>query len=435
MCGAKMFFIGFSLFFFFIGCENGGKSKTDNQPISDETTLSDEVVIDDVITDNAPVPDDVINTCGNGTTDNGEACDGDAKECSQINPAYIGGWASCKADCSGYDTSTCVLDPDADIVPDNEPANDSTVESDDETISPDETETPDQDSSPTVDVFALGPYQVLQKDLAKNAAGNAMAVRIYYPNTAGTYPYVNFIHGFQLKNTYYDQILIHLASHGFIIVSVQFEQSLFGSDTTIQEAENMMAMLDGWIIPQLGPQTTPAVPDFTKIGLSGHSRGGKTSWRMILANPNRFQAIAGVDPVLAPPPIGNDPNPITGPVNYAAPSLLIGTELGPTGMQACAPSSGNSSYMFPYLPSPTWHLIGAGVGHMDMMDPDDIASCGMTCSVCASGNDEQRTTFRTLTGGLLVAFFRASLYGETTLYNKLTDTAVMPHPISKEEHK
>ncbi len=422
-------FIMVMLSFLWCSCENESKKTQNDTGGGDaDTSVGDEEVTDTTTSDEM-VTDDTSFTCGNGTTDPGEACDGDAKECSEINSTYIVGWASCKSDCSGYDISTCSMAPDADVDPDNGSADTDVTETDDEPAMPDD------DASATLDVFALGPYQVLQKDLAKNAAGNAMAVRIYYPNAAGTYPYVNFIHGFQLKNTYYDQILTHLASHGFIIVSIQFEQSLLGGDTTIQEAEKMMTMLDGWITPQLGTHTAPAVPDFTKVGLSGHSRGGKTSWRMILTNPNRFQAIAGVDPVLAPPPMGSDPNPITGPVNYAAPSLLIGTELGPTGMQACAPSNGNSAYMYPYLPSPTWHLIGAGVGHMDMIDADDLSSCGMTCSVCAGGDNNQKATFRTLTGGLLVAFFRASLSGETALYSKLTDTVSMPHPVSKEEHK
>jgi len=400
-------------------CDDGGKSKADNQPVNDDAAGSDTAVTDDTTSD-APLTDDTLTddtplTCGNGTTDGGEACDGDAKECSQINASYTGGWAPCKSDCSGYDTSAC------------EGGNDGIV-TDDDTVTPD-------NDQPPVDVFLLGPYQVLQKDLAKNAAGNAMAVRIYYPSTAGTYPYVNFIHGFQLKNTYYDQILTHLASHGFIIVSSQFEQSLFGSTPTTEEATAMLTMLDNWIIPQLGNHTTPAVPDLTRIGLSGHSRGGKTSWRMILANPTRFQAIAGVDPVLAPPPVGSDPNPITGSVSYTAPSLLIGTELGPTGMQACAPTDGNSAYMYPNLPPPTWHLIGGGIGHMDMIDADDLSACGTTCSLCSGGDAAQKATFRTLCGGLLVAFFRASLYGETELYGKLTDTANMPHPITTAEHK
>jgi|GEM_PF-681061 len=420
--------------FITLSCDDGSTRKSDQQPVNDESStdtgvVTDETTSDTVITDDT-LPDEPSAFCGNGFTESGEICDGDAKTCSEIHPGYIGGVAACKSDCSGYDTSSCVADPDADIaITDDIQPDDGTIEVDDETAIPDE------DTAVSVDVFAFGPYQVLQKDLAKNAAGNTLAVRIYYPNAAGTYPYINFIHGFQLKNTYYDQILTHLASHGFVIVSTQFEQSLFGGDTTIQEKEKMLNFLDSWIVPQLGSHIAPAVPDFTKVGLAGHSRGGKTSWRMILDNPNRFQAIAGVDPVLAPPPMGSDPNPITGPVSYAAPSLLIGTELGPTGMQPCAPADGNSAYMYPYLPSPTWHLIGAGIGHMDMMDPDDISSCGMTCSVCAGGDANQKTTFRTLTGGLLTAFFRASLHGETSLYTKLTETAAMPHPIAKEEHK
>ena len=47
------------------------------------------------------------NNCGNRMTDEGEVCDGDAKECSAIDPTFTGGYASCKADCTGYDTTAC----------------------------------------------------------------------------------------------------------------------------------------------------------------------------------------------------------------------------------------------------------------------------------------------------------------------------------------
>lgn len=405
------FFLFSSLIFLLVACDNGKtKVPDDTDGQNDVVVIDDSGGVADTGNDESST-DDVAPTCGNGMTDTGEACDGDAKNCAEIT-GYISGWAECKSDCSGYDTTACTA-----------------AETDDETVIPDE------DTTVTVDVYAPGAHGVLQKDIAKNASGNANAIRIFYPADAGTYPYINFIHGFQLKNIYYDQILTQLASHGFIIVSIQFEQSLIGGATTIEEATAMVTFLDSWIVPQLGGNTAPAVPDFTKVGLAGHSRGGKTSWRVMLANSNRFQAIAGVDPVLAPPPIGSDPNPITGPVSYSAPSLLIGTELGPTGSQACAPADGNSAFMYPNLPLPTWHLIGGGIGHMDMMDPDDISACGFTCSVCDGGNDGQKTTFRALAGGLLVAFFRAALYGETALYDKLVDTVSMPHPISKAEHK
>ena len=46
-------------------------------------------------------------TCGNKVIEEGEACDGDAKDCSVIDAKFTGGFATCKADCSGYDTSVC----------------------------------------------------------------------------------------------------------------------------------------------------------------------------------------------------------------------------------------------------------------------------------------------------------------------------------------
>ena len=48
--------------------------------------------------------------CGNKITEIGEACDGDAKECSSISSAYTGGYAVCNSDCSGYNTSDCKTD-------------------------------------------------------------------------------------------------------------------------------------------------------------------------------------------------------------------------------------------------------------------------------------------------------------------------------------
>lgn len=44
--------------------------------------------------------------CGNSIVDDGEICDGGATDCKEINPNYTG-FASCKADCSGWDTTGC----------------------------------------------------------------------------------------------------------------------------------------------------------------------------------------------------------------------------------------------------------------------------------------------------------------------------------------
>ena len=45
--------------------------------------------------------------CGNRVVDEGEICDSNSKECKDIDPDFIGGFAICKSDCSGWDTSYC----------------------------------------------------------------------------------------------------------------------------------------------------------------------------------------------------------------------------------------------------------------------------------------------------------------------------------------
>ena len=45
--------------------------------------------------------------CGNRSEDPGEVCDGGAKECTEIDPGYTGGYAICKSDCTGWNTDDC----------------------------------------------------------------------------------------------------------------------------------------------------------------------------------------------------------------------------------------------------------------------------------------------------------------------------------------
>ena len=49
----------------------------------------------------------ISENCGNRVTDAGEVCDGGAQECKLVDPGYTGGYAVCKADCTGWVTSAC----------------------------------------------------------------------------------------------------------------------------------------------------------------------------------------------------------------------------------------------------------------------------------------------------------------------------------------
>ncbi len=63
---------------------------------------------------------DTVATCGNGITDSGEVCDGGAKNCTELGGGYTGGFATCKSDCSGWDTTNCTSGSDTDTVPDTD---------------------------------------------------------------------------------------------------------------------------------------------------------------------------------------------------------------------------------------------------------------------------------------------------------------------------
>ncbi len=62
----------------------------------------------DTIPDNTEVPDTAEQPiCGNNKIENGEQCDGNAQQCSNLLGTDYEGTANCKSDCTGFDTSTC----------------------------------------------------------------------------------------------------------------------------------------------------------------------------------------------------------------------------------------------------------------------------------------------------------------------------------------
>ncbi|MCE9576331.1 MAG: PPC domain-containing protein [Deltaproteobacteria bacterium] len=58
--------------------------------------------------------------CGNGVVETGETCDGGATTCTGLSSTYSGGSAACRADCGGWDTSTCTTTTTGTVVTDNQ---------------------------------------------------------------------------------------------------------------------------------------------------------------------------------------------------------------------------------------------------------------------------------------------------------------------------
>ena len=293
------------------------------------------------------------------------------------------------------------------------------------------------DYSDLTSIFSKGKYTVKTTDISSGTDGVARDFRIYEPTGAtGKVPVVHFLHGFQLKYTYYDDMLTHLASHGFIVVSGQSAHSLIGGDTTYEEATKVITFIN-WLKENLASKIS-VTPDFDNFGISGHSRGGKVTNRILNQYPEFAKSFFGVDPVDSAPPMSgsSDPESLKDPVQFKRESFFLGTEKGPDGLSPCAPSGDNSVNFYAAYPSPSRHIIASNVGHMDMIDTSDISACGLVCSVCAkSGDDSVNAKFMTYTGGLMAAFFSSTLKGLTKYEVILKDPTNHPFAAKTVEYK
>lgn len=344
---------------------------------------------------------------------------------------------------------------DSEQQPDDDTGNaEETAQNDEDLPDDEETELPDSeipDIDPTEEctndpLFCYGEYYVNVFDVDAGDNGSPRLFRVYEPIDAeGQIPVVHFLHGFMYKISYYDRFLMHLASHGFIVVSSQSAHKMANGDTTSQEAEKVAAFIN-WLKENL-KNYVAATPDFENFGLSGHSRGGKVTNRILNSDPTIAKSFFGVDPVDSKPPFSgfigaDDPESLSEPVMFTGESMFLGTEKGPSGIGgigntgACAPEGNNSVNFYASYPSPSHHIIAAGVGHADMVDPEDIKICSLYCSSCAGSSDDgMKSMFITYTGGLMTAFFNATLKGLAEYEKVINDPSVYPFYTKAVEHK
>ncbi|MGD8451811.1 MAG: dienelactone hydrolase family protein [Phycisphaerae bacterium] len=276
------------------------------------------------------------------------------------------------------------------------------------------------------DPYAPGSLAVRTVNLDCCVIGVPVPLLIYAPETPGAYPIVVFFHGFLSRNVAYSEILRHVASHGFVVVAPQMYEpglpALLGNPSAAEEADVAGELLEA--LPGRFDTLLGYAPAGDRVGLAGHSRGGKVAWLVLTADASRARAVAGVDLVDGTGgPLGNQARVVQGPFAFSLPALVIGTGLGGD----CAPVGDNHEQFYAASASPAWHIVVPDHGHGDMLDEDAAAAAGVPCST-----GPNRAAMRQLTAGLLTAFFRASLQGDATAYDYLTDTDAAPLAIEVE---
>ncbi len=261
------------------------------------------------------------------------------------------------------------------------------------------------------DLSERGPYVVATWMGA--IAGTATMARALYPTASDTrLPLVIFAHGFQLGVGNYDGLLSHIASWGYVVVSIDYPGTLLSVD----HRNVPRAMIAARTSLAQGVAGFPAssIIDANRTVVMGHSLGGKGAIMAVLDEPAFIAAVA-LDPV------DDNPSPIGG-VTEATPSIapermgrltrplaLFGATQSRCQMfgQSCAPEGSN--YLRFAAAAPTGARVGLypliNFGHNDFVD----TACGFQCTVCSRGAaplDSRTRALRFLSVAFLERFAR-----------------------------
>ncbi|PIN10980.1 Chlorophyllase [Handroanthus impetiginosus] len=281
-------------------------------------------------------------------------------------------------------------------------------------------------------VFETGKYEVCTTTVrTSHSSKPPTRLFIVAPLTEGTYDVLLFCHGFMLANTWYTNLLRHIASHGYIVVAPKFYGCI---PISIPAEVKKAAQVTKWLstgLPLVLPDKVNL--DISNLALSGHSRGGKTAFALALGeldkkshkkkkplvrdNPNlpKFKALIGIDPVGGSAPSCRPPPRILEYIprcfNMSVPIAVIGTGYGNQSLCICppfAPDGVNHSEFFNESKPPACYFLTKDYGHCDMLD-DGIANCLSFISKSGKGSKD---LMRKSVGGIVVAFLRTYLGGD-----------------------
>ncbi|KAK4425632.1 Chlorophyllase-2, chloroplastic [Sesamum alatum] len=263
----------------------------------------------------------------------------------------------------------------------------------------------------STDVFDIGNYtttliKVEPRVCDRNGCNPPRPLLICSPSETGFFPVLLFLHGYLLYNSFYSQLIRHIASHGFVVVAPQL-YSVAGADAT--EEIKITAEISTWLSEGLSHFLPPHVePNLSKLGLAGHSRGGKVAFALALTKSLKLSALIGIDPVdgldvgkQTPPPV----------LTYTPHSfnldgvgvLVIGSGLGEVKRNAffpaCAPKGVNHEDFYKECCRPAYYFVVKDYGHLDVLD-DDTKGIRGKATYCLCKNGECREAMRRFVGGL-----------------------------------
>ncbi|OAY55701.1 chlorophyllase-2 [Manihot esculenta] len=304
-------------------------------------------------------------------------------------------------------------------------------------------------SAAATGVFETGNYTtVLQKVESVTCSTKSSVVvpppkplLIATPCEAGEFPLLIFLHGYLLYNSFYSLLIQHVASHGFIVIAPQL-YTVAGADSS-DEIKSTATITD-WL-PKGLQQVLPlhVQPKLSKIGLAGHSRGGKTAFALALqkaATTLRFSAVIGVDPVDGMDKGKQTPPPVLTYVPHSfdldMAAMVIGSGLGEIRRNPlfppCAPKGVNHEDFFRECQKPACYFVVKDFGHLDMLD-DETRGIRGKATYCLCMNGKSREPMRRFVGGIMVAFMKAYLGSDNSDLMAIRDGQTGPVELQTSE--
>ena len=268
---------------------------------------------------------------------------------------------------------------------------------------------PDGGMTP-LDVDSAGPFKTATINIPVRVTAGTTNTTVIGPSDDGTtlttkgapFPVVVLSPGFTLATSYFTNYGQRLASYGIITVMQKVQNEIDHA----QYRDSTIELID-WLLAPTGPSAMQIRGriDPDKVGLVGHSLGGKISI-LVAARDKRIKALFGIDPVdsntnPAKPEIAKVMLPAGTPVG------LIGETVSKGGTPPCAPADSNFETLYAAAPSPAFAVTVSGAAHNDFID-----LCGFACMICPGGTAPKDRTNR-LGVRYMTAYFLLTLRGDT----------------------
>ncbi|MCC7385364.1 MAG: hypothetical protein IT384_26175 [Deltaproteobacteria bacterium] len=278
-----------------------------------------------------------------------------------------------------------------------------------------------QDTGPRVDGSAVdasivdggagpydraGPLTVTHVSIPVTGGSRPFSVDVYLPSSAGPHPVVSLSPGLQQTTAGYVSYAERLASHG--IITVMRDDPGLRVDTTVVTADIAHVVMT-WLAAQSSDSQSVLYNqvDLTRVGLAGHSRGGKAS--LIAAEApllGRVRAWFGIDPV--------DSAVLAGGVQARTNLATVGVPtafLGASVSGTCSPAADNYAVLFAAAPAPSVQIVAIDAGHVQFEDP---SGCSL-CNLCTPNGTADSAVVLAYSVRYLTAFFARELLGDRSV--------------------